>query len=72
MNKYLIIIEKTSSGYSAFCPDLPGCVTTSKTKSSVLRAMQKAIEFHLEGLREEGLRIPLPKTSSTYVEVKAA
>jgi predicted RNase H-like HicB family nuclease len=72
MRKYLIVIEKTSTGYSAFCPDLPGCVATAKTKSGVVRSMGKAIEFHLEGMRLEKLKIPKPSSSSLFLEVKAA
>jgi len=72
MRKYLIVIEKTSTGYSAFCPDLPGCVSTAKTKPGVVRSMAKAIQFHLEGMQKEGLKIPQPRSYSTYLEVKAA
>jgi predicted RNase H-like HicB family nuclease len=72
MKKYLIIIEKTKNGYSSFCPDLPGCVATGKTKATVLRSMRSAIAFHLEGMKDEGIRIPSPKSSSMYLEVKAA
>lgn len=72
MRKYLIVVEPTKTGFSAFCPDLPGCVATGKTKSGVLRSMKAAINFHLEGMKDEGLRIPAPKSSSTYLEVKAA
>jgi predicted RNase H-like HicB family nuclease len=52
--KYLIVIEQTSSGYSAYSPDLPGCVATAGTKDEVQREMKDAIAFHLDGLREEG------------------
>lgn len=72
MKRYLIIIEKTRRGYSTFCPDLPGCVATAKTKSGVVRAMHAAIKFHLRGLKEEGERIPKPKSSSVYLEILAA
>lgn len=67
--KYLIIIEPTSTGYSAYSPDLPGCVSTGATQEEVERNMHEAIEFHLEGLREEGYEVPEPSTSSAYVEV---
>ncbi|HEX3035551.1 MAG TPA: type II toxin-antitoxin system HicB family antitoxin [Thermodesulfobacteriota bacterium] len=69
--KYLIIIEKTSTGYSAYSPDLPGCVSTGKTKEEIEQNMREAIEFHLEGLREEGYKIPEPSTYSVYVEIPA-
>lgn len=69
MKKYLVIIEKTNTGYSAYSPDLEGCVTTGATKKEVEMNMREAIEFHLEGLREEGYKIPEPHSFSTYIEV---
>ena len=72
MKKYLTIVEKTRTGYSAFCPDLPGCIATAKTRSAVERRMQSAIAFHIEGMKEEGLKIPAPKSYSTYLQAKAA
>jgi predicted RNase H-like HicB family nuclease len=69
--QYLIIIEKTSTGYSAYSPDLPGCASTGETLAEVERNMGEAIEFHLEGLRAEGLEIPQPTTSSAYIVVAA-
>lgn len=72
MKRYLIVIEKTRTGYSAFCPDLPGCISTAKTETGIERSMKRAIAFHLDGLRTEGLKIPAPKSRSTYLDVKAA
>ena len=69
MKKYLIVIEKTGTGYSAYSPDLTGCVATGKTGDEVEREMQEAIEFHLEGLARNGERIPEPRTYSRYVEI---
>lgn len=69
--KYLIVIEQTSSGYSAYSPDLPGCVATAGTEGEVQREMKDAIAFHLDGLREEGLTIPEPHSTSSYVEIPA-
>lgn len=69
--KYLIVIEKTSNGYSAYSPDLPGCIATASTKDEVEREMKDAIAFHLDGLREEGLAIPEPHSTSSYVEIPA-
>jgi len=60
MNKYLIIFEKTKRGYSAYSPDLPGCVSVGKTISETELNMKEAIEFHIEGLIEEGYEIPKP------------
>jgi predicted RNase H-like HicB family nuclease len=69
MKKYLIVIEKTSTGFSAYSPDLDGCVSTGATREEVERNMREAIAFHLDGLREEGQAAPEPKTYSTYVEL---
>ena len=69
--KYLVVIEPTGTGFSAYSPDLPGCVSTGTTREAVERNMQEAIELHLEGLREDFLPIPEPGTSSAYVEVTA-
>ncbi len=69
--KYLIVIEETESGFSAYSPDLPGCVSTGATIEDTEKSMREAIEFHIEGLREEGYEIPRPSSKSTYVEVAA-
>jgi predicted RNase H-like HicB family nuclease len=69
--KYLIVIEKTSTGYSAYSPDLPGCIATGGTQEEVQREMQGAIAFHVDGLKEEGMDIPEPHSSSSYVDVPA-
>ena len=72
MKKYLIVIEPSKTGFSEFCPDLPGCVSTGRTKARVLKAMRSAIDLHLDGMKDEGLKIPAPKSSSIYLEVEAA
>jgi predicted RNase H-like HicB family nuclease len=69
--KYLIVIERTKTGYSAYSPDLDGCVATGATRDEVERTMREAIEFHLEGLKAEGFDVPAPNTYSTYVKVSA-
>ncbi len=69
--KYLIVIEETETGYSAYSPDLEGCVATGSTREEVEKTIKEAIEFHLDGLREEGYDIPSPHTYSTYMEVSA-
>jgi predicted RNase H-like HicB family nuclease len=69
MKKYLVVIEKTATGYSAYSPDLDGCVATGTTRDEVEREMQEAIEFHLEGMARSGESIPEPRTYSRYVEV---
>jgi predicted RNase H-like HicB family nuclease len=67
--RYLIVIEQTATGFSAYSPDLPGCVATGATRAEVEREMKNAIVFHLEGLRSGGAEIPEPNTYSTYVDV---
>ena len=69
--KFLIVIEQTKTGYSAYSPDLPGCIATGSTRAEVEQSMREAIEFHLEGLRAEHLEVPKPRSSSSYVEVPA-
>ncbi|MBC8112339.1 MAG: type II toxin-antitoxin system HicB family antitoxin [Verrucomicrobia bacterium] len=58
MKKYLIIIEKTDSGYSAYVPDLPGCIATGTTKTEVEKNIYEGIEFHIEGMTKDNLPIP--------------
>ena len=69
--KYLIVIEETTTGFSAYSPDLPGCISTGSTFEDTAQNMREAIEFHIQGLREEGYPIPKPSTKSTYIEVAA-
>ncbi len=71
MKKYLIVIEPTQTGFSAYSPDLPGCVSTGPTREEVEQNMHEAIAFHLDGLREEGQVVPEPQTYSAYVELPA-
>jgi len=68
MNKYAIVIEKGPNNYSAYVPDLPGCITTGRTAEEIERNIREAIELHLEGLREDGEPIPEPTTPVSYVE----
>jgi predicted RNase H-like HicB family nuclease len=67
--KYLVVVEKAPTNYSAYVPDLPGCVSTGATLEEVQKNIQEAIEFHLDGLREDGLPIPTPQTRAEFVEV---
>jgi predicted RNase H-like HicB family nuclease len=71
VKKYLIVIEKTNSGFSAYSPDLPGCVSTGHSRDDVEKNMKEAITFHLDGLREEGQPVPEPQSYSAYVELPA-
>ena len=66
--KYLIVIEKTETGYSAYSPDVLGCVATGATREEVEQAIRTALEFHLEGLKTEGYDIPPPHSYSKYIE----
>lgn len=67
--KYLIVIEPTVTGHSAYVPDVPGCIATGDTRDEVEREMKGAIALHVEGLKAEGLGIPEPSASSSYVEI---
>lgn len=67
--RYAVVIEKAEGNYSAYVPDLPGCVATGATIEETERSIQEAIEFHLEGLRLEGLSIPEATTVTSLVEV---
>ena len=68
--QYAVVIERVKgSNYSAYVPDLPGCVSTGDTLEDVERNIREAIEFHLEGMREDGDQIPEPTTRVTYAEV---
>jgi predicted RNase H-like HicB family nuclease len=70
--KYAVVVEKGEGSFGAHVPDLPGCIAVAETKDEVLELIQEAIEFHLEGLREDGQPIPPPSSSVEYVEVRAA
>ena len=69
--RYLIVLEKTGTGYSAYSPDLPGCIATGGDRDEAEREMREAIEFHIEGLRAAGEPVPVPQSYSSYVEVSA-
>jgi len=70
--KYAVIVEVGDNSFGAHVPDLPGCVAVADTKAEVLRLIQEAIQFHIEGLREDGQPVPAPCSSVEYVEVCAA
>jgi predicted RNase H-like HicB family nuclease len=71
MSRYLVIIEKTATGFSASSPDLPGCVATAATRTEIEHEMHDAIEFHIEGLRLAGEPVPEPQSQASYCEVAA-
>ncbi len=66
---YLVVVEKSKSNYSAYVPDLPGCVATGRTRPAVRKAIRDAIVMHLDGLREDGLPVPKPQTTVEVVDV---
>ena len=66
--KYLIVVEQTGTGFSAYSPDLDGCIATAATREEVEREMREAITFHLEGMRAEGISAPSPRTYAAYIE----
>jgi predicted RNase H-like HicB family nuclease len=68
---YAVITEAGARNYSAYVPDLPGCIATGETLAEVKQRMREAIVFHLEGLRQDGLPIPEPTTLAEYVEAEA-
>ena len=70
--RYAVIVEEGETSFGAYVPDLPGCVAVAETRNGVLRLIEEAIEFHVEGLRQDGQTIPAPSSSIEYVEVRAA
>ena len=71
MSRYLIVVEETKTGYSAYSPDLDGCVATGATREEVEKSMRDAVEFHLEGLKSPGFPVSKPHSFSSYLEVSA-
>lgn len=67
-SKYLVIIEKADTGFSAYVPDLPGCVSAGETLEETKRLIAEAIEYHIEGMLEDGESIPEPTSTADYVE----
>jgi predicted RNase H-like HicB family nuclease len=70
--RYLVIVEKGPTSYGAHVPDLPGCIAAGETKEEVLSLIREAIEFHIEGLKQDGQPIPPPSSTSEVVDVQAA
>ena len=69
--RYAIVIERTAANYSAYVPDLPGCVATGATPEEVEAQIREAITFHRQGLREDGVPVPVPVSRVEYVEIAA-
>ena len=67
--QYLVVIEQGETGFGAYVPDLPGCIAAADSREEVLELIQEAIDFHIEGLREQGAPIPAPASSGQIVHV---
>lgn len=70
--KYLVVIEKGRRSWGAHVPDLPGCIAAAKTRREVVKLIKEAIEFHIEGLKEAGMKVPPPQSEGRVVHVTAA
>ena len=68
---YVVIIEKGNNSFGAYVPDLPGCVAVGETREEAMKLIQEAIEFHIEGLKEDGLPVPVPSSTIQTVHVAA-
>ena len=67
--RYMVVVEQGPDSFGAYVPDLPGCIAVGKSEQEVLKLIQEAIEFHLEGLKDEGASVPQPNSYSEFVEV---
>ena len=70
--RYAVIVEEGETSFGAYVPDLPGCAAVAETRDEVIRLIEEAIEFHIDGLRQDNQPIPEPSSSIEYVEVQAA
>jgi len=70
MHRFLVVVERADGNYSAYSPDLPGCIATGETREEVERNMHEAIEMHVQGLREDNLPIPEPRSFAEYIAVE--
>ena len=70
--KYLVVVEKSRTGFSAYVPDLPGCVAAAETRSELVPLIREAIEFHIEGLKQAGEPVPQPTSQGEVVDVHLA
>jgi predicted RNase H-like HicB family nuclease len=71
MYRFLIVIEKAGKNYSAYCPDLPGCIATGKTREEAERNMYEAVEMHIQGMLEDNLPIPVNAATAEYIAITA-
>ncbi len=70
--RYMVVIERGDDSWGIHVPDLPGCVAVGETREEALRLIREAIEFHIDGLRQDGAPIPTPSSDSEFVEISAA
>ncbi len=70
--KYLVVIEKGRRSWGAHVPDLRGCIAVAKTKAQVMKLIRETIEFHIDGLKQAGAKVPRPHSEGKFVEVSAA
>ena len=72
MRRYMVVVERGESSWGAHVPDLPGCVAVGRTLEATRRLIREAIEFHLQGMREDGESIPQPSSKADYVGIRAS
>lgn len=70
--RYLVVVEEGAGSFGAYVPDLPGCIAAGESRAEVLELIRDAIEFHIQGLRNEGQSVPLPSSTSELIDVVAA
>jgi predicted RNase H-like HicB family nuclease len=70
--RYMVVVERGEKSWGAHVPDLPGCIAVGETREEVLQLIREAIDFHIEGLKEDGLPVPPPSSESEFVEITAA
>lgn len=70
--RYMVVIERGATSWGAHVPDLPGCIAVGETREEALRLVREAIEFHIDGLRQDGMPVPTPISEGDFVEVGAA
>ena len=70
--RYLVVVEKGPTSFGAYVPDLPGCVVAGESRDEVLALIREAIEFHIEGLKQDGQPVPPPSSTGEIVDIKAA
>jgi predicted RNase H-like HicB family nuclease len=70
--RYMVVIERGETSWGAHVPDLPGCIAVGETREEALELIREAIQFHIEGLKQDGLPVPSPSSESEFIEVSAA